>query len=288
MAERQTLAREVSVQGITLHAGVPSRLRLLPAPSNNGIVFRRTDLNGSAPIPALWSNVAETRLGTVLRGEDGATVAVVEHLMASLAGAEIDDCFVELEGPEPPLLDGDALSYLVLIERGGKTANGKRDVINVNRTVEVSSASASARLLPSARSEFYFEIDFPTAVIGQQEFFSPFDRETFRREIAPARTFGFLNEAEQLRSAGYGRGADLTNTLVIDGDKLLNPELQRFPDEFVRHKILDAVGDMKLAGYPVVARFEGRKSSHALNNQLLRALFADSANYRIGAAKGSP
>jgi UDP-3-O-[3-hydroxymyristoyl] N-acetylglucosamine deacetylase len=284
MAARQTLAREVSVQGITLHAGVASLLRMLPAPLGTGIVFLRADLQRSEPIPAVWSNVTETRLGTVLRGPDGASIGVVEHLMAALAGAEIDDCLVEVEGPEPPLLDGDALSYLVLIERGGKTAHGKRDVINVNRTIEVSSGSASAKLLPSATSEFYFEIDFPTAVIRQQQFFSLFDRDTFRREIAPARTFGFLNEAEQLRAAGYGRGADLANTLVIDGDRLLNPELQRFPDEFVRHKILDAVGDLKLAGYPVVARFEGRKSSHALNNQLLRALFADPANYRIAAS----
>jgi UDP-3-O-[3-hydroxymyristoyl] N-acetylglucosamine deacetylase len=281
MAARHTLAREVSVQGITLHAGIPSQLRLLPAKVGTGIVFRRIDLEGSKSIPALWSSVAETRLGTVLRGPDAASVGVVEHLMAALAGAEIDDLIVELEGPEPPFLDGDALSYLTLIERGGKVAHGRRNVINVNRTIEVSSGSGSARLLPSPRSEFYFEIGFPTAVIGRQEFLCAFDRETFRRDIAPARTFGFLNEAERLRAAGYGRGADLTNTLVIEGDALLNPGLQRFPDEFVRHKILDAIGDLKLAGYPVIARFEGRKSSHALNNQLLRALFADSANYRV-------
>jgi UDP-3-O-[3-hydroxymyristoyl] N-acetylglucosamine deacetylase len=150
--------------------------------------------------------------------------------------------------------------------------------------VEVVTASASVKLLPADEQEFYFEIDFPTAVIGRQEFSCILDRETFRREIAPARTFGFLKEAEQLRAAGYGRGADLTNTLVIDGDVLMNAPLQRYKDEFVRHKILDAVGDLKLAGLPVIARFEGRKSSHTLNNQLLRALFADPANYQVGPA----
>src|SRR5262245_3666911 len=175
MSARHTLAREVSVQGVTLHAGVLSQLRLHPVPSGTGIVFRRIDLGGSMPIPALWSNVVETRLGTVLRVPDGATVGVVEHLMAALAGAEIDDCLIEVEGPEPPLLDGDALSYLALIERGGKAAHGKRDVINVNRTIEVSSGSASAKLLPSPRAEFYFEIDFPTAVIGRQKFSCLFD-----------------------------------------------------------------------------------------------------------------
>ncbi len=284
MASRHTLAREVSVQGVTLHAGVPSRLRLLPAASGTGIEFRRADLKGSAPIPALWSNVAETRLGTVLRGPDGSSVGVVEHLMSALAGAEIDDCVVDLEGPEPPLLDGDALSFLVPIEAAGARAQGEREAIRLNRAVKISTASASVKLLPADEAEFYFEIDFPGTVIGRQDFSCAFDREIFRREIAPARTFGFLKEAEQLRAAGYGRGADLTNTLVIDGSALMNPALQRFPDEFVRHKILDAVGDLKLAGLPVIARFEGRKSSHALNNQLLRALFADPANYRIGPA----
>ena len=284
MASRQTLAREVSVQGVTLHSGLPSRLRLLPAEPGTGIVFQRADLKGSAPIPALWSNVAETRLGTVLRGPDGATVGVVEHLMSALAGAEIDDCMVDVEGPEPPILDGDALSFLVAIDEAGTRAQGTREAIRLNRPIEVGSVLAGVKLLPAERAEFTFEIEFPTAIIGRQDFSCVLNRETFRREIAPARTFGFLNEAEQLGAAGFGRGADLTNTLVIDGDTLMNAALQRYKDEFVRHKILDAVGDLKLAGFPVIARFEGRKSSHSLNNQLLRALFADPANYRIGPA----
>jgi UDP-3-O-[3-hydroxymyristoyl] N-acetylglucosamine deacetylase len=283
MGSRHTLAREVSVQGVTLHAGVPSRLRLLPSEPGTGIQFRRVDLDGAAAIPALWSNVSATRLGTVLQGPDGSTVGVVEHLLSALAGAEIDDCVIEVEGPEPPLLDGDALSYLVLIDAAGLHAHATRQVIRLNRPLEVASASGSASLTPANVAEFYFEIDFPSSVIGHQAFSCVFDRETFRREIAPARTFGFLDEAEKLRASGYACGADLTNTLVIDGDVLVNPSLQRFPDEFVRHKILDAVGDLKLADHPIIARFEGRKSSHALNNQLLRALFADPGNYRIAA-----
>ena len=284
MAERHTLAREVSLQGVALHSGVESRLRLRPAAPGEGIVFQRADLKGSAPIPALWSNVTETRLGTVLRGPDGATVGVIEHLMSALSGAEIDDCTIEVEGPEPPILDGDALSFLVAIDEAGTRAQGTREAIRLNHPVDVGSSSASVKLLPAERSEFTFEIEFPTAIIGRQEFSCVLTRETFRREIAPARTFGFLKEAEQLRAAGFGRGADLTNTLVIDGDTLMNASLQRYKDEFVRHKILDAVGDLKLAGLPLIARFEGRKSSHSLNNQLLRALFADPANYRIGPA----
>ncbi len=231
----------------------------------------------------MWSNVAETRLGTVLRGPDGSSVGVVEHLMSALAGAGIDDCTIDVEGPEPPLLDGDALSFLVA-DRCGRYARARHRV-----SLSASTAPSKSDRRPPARS--WCPLPPPSSISRSifrarssdgRNFPAPSIRETFRREIAPARTFGFLKEAEHLRAAGYGRGADLTNTLVIDGDALVNPALQRFPDEFVRHKILDAIGDLKLAGLPVIARFEGRKSSHALNNQLLRALFADPANYRVG------
>lgn len=280
MARRRTLAAEVSAPGVTLHAGVPVHMRLAPATAGTGIVFRRSDLPGTALIPALWTNVSETKLGTVLSGSDGASVGVVEHLLSALSGAGIDDCLVEIDGAEPPVLDGDALSFLKLLDRAGVAEEDRpRETIRVRREVAAGSEAAGARLVPSAQAEFSFEIDFPSRVIGHQHFECVFDAESFRREIAPARTFGFLHEAEQLRAAGYGRGADLRNTLVIDGDRLMNPELQRFPDEFVRHKILDAIGDLKLAGAALIARFEGRRSSHALNNALLRALFADPENY---------
>ena len=281
MANRRTLAREVFAEGVTLHAGVPVHLRLAPAATGTGIQFRRTDIAGAPSIEALWSNVSDARLGTVLGPADGTGVGVVEHLLAALSGAEIDDCLVEVDAPEPPVLDGDALSFLRLVDSAGvRETEGRREVIRVLQEVEVSGGAARARLRPAARAEFAFEIEFASAAIGRQTFQCAFDAETFRREIAPARTFGFLHEAEQLRHAGYGRGADLHNTLVIDGDALMNPELQRFPDEFVRHKILDAVGDLKLAGAPLVARFEGHRSSHALNNALLRVLFADARNFQ--------
>jgi UDP-3-O-[3-hydroxymyristoyl] N-acetylglucosamine deacetylase len=280
MAKRRTLEGEVFADGVTLHAGVPVHMRLSPAPPGDGIVFRRRDVPGSAFIPALWSNVAETRLGTVLKGPDGTSVGVVEHLLSAASGIGIDDCLIEIDGPEPPILDGDALSFVRLFDAAGSSeAAGSRDRIRILREVEVSSGDARASLLPATQAEFFFEIEFPSAAIGRQTFQCPFTEAAFRRDIAPARTFGFLHEATALREAGYGRGADLTNTLVIDGNRLLNPELQRFPDEFVRHKILDAIGDLKLAGAALVGRFEGHRSSHTLNNALLRALFADPANY---------
>src|SRR5579871_577054 len=282
MGKRRTLAREVSASGVTLHAGVPVHMRLLPDAAGTGIRFRRTDIQGSAPVPALWSNVSETRLGTVLTGPDGVSAGVVEHLLAALAGAEVDDCLVELDGPEPPILDGDALSFLSRIEEAGvQERDAPRALIRVLRPVEAESGQSRVALLPASELQFQAEIDFSSAAIGRQEFALAFSPESFRSEIAPARTFGFLHEAEQLRKAGYSRGADLNNTLVIDGDRLMNGELLRFADEFVRHKILDAIGDMKLAGAPLLARYEGRRSSHALNAALLRNLFADAANFEL-------
>jgi len=281
MANRRTLASEVHIKGVTLHAGVPAQLRLRSSPPGSGILFQRADLEGTAPIPALWSCVAETRLGTVLRGADGASVGVVEHLLAALAGAEIDDCLIEIDGPEVPVLAGDALSYLDLIDAAGVQAQGARKTIRVKKEVTAVSGAASAVLLPARTREFFFEIDFKSRAIGRQSFEFTFTPQAFRRDIAPARTFGFFEDAEQLRTAGYGRGADLTNTLVVKADAVMNPELQRFENEFVRHKILDAIGDLALAGAPLLARFEGRKSSHALNNQLLRTLFSDPSNYEL-------
>ncbi|HVZ69330.1 MAG TPA: UDP-3-O-acyl-N-acetylglucosamine deacetylase [Rhizomicrobium sp.] len=278
MSARRTISRPAATQGMALHAGAQVRLTLLPAPAGAGVVFRRIDLGRD--IPARYDRVGETRLGTVIV-EQGAGVGVIEHLMAAVAGAQVDDLIVELDGPEPPILDGDALSYLALIDQAGIAANGgAREIIEVLRPVTVESGEARATLHPSDVFEFDFEIVFPSKAIGRQTFHWPFSAEGFRKEIAPARTFGFLHELDALNKAGLGRGASLENTLAIDGDKVVNAALMRFPDEFVRHKILDALGDLALAGAPLLARFEGVRSGHALNNALLRALFADSANYR--------
>jgi UDP-3-O-[3-hydroxymyristoyl] N-acetylglucosamine deacetylase len=275
---RRTLASDVTVVGTALHAGGRVRMTLSPAAPGTGIVFRRSDLE--ADIPARYDAVSETNLGTVV-SRDGASVGVIEHLMAAAAGAEIDDLLVILDGPEPPILDGDALSYLTLLESAGfKTQTAPRRAIKVLKRVEVAHKDATAALVPADALEYDMEIDFPqTAAIGHQHFHLAFSREAFRREIAPARTFGFLHELDMLRKMNRGHGASLDNTLAIDGDAVVNASLMRFPDEFVRHKILDAVGDMALAGAPLIARFEGRRSGHGLNNALLRALFADGANH---------
>lgn len=279
MTNRRTIASEVSTEGTALHAGGKVRMTLAPGKTGDGVVFRRNDL-GNRALRATYDAVGETRLGTVITGEQGLSVGVIEHLMAAVAGAEIDDLLVALDGPEPPILDGDALSYLALIEKAGiREENAPRRAIRVRKRVEVSHGDAHAALEPADALRFDFEIVFPTAAIGRQVYKFAFSRDGFRREIAPARTFGFMKELETLNRMGLGRGASLDNTLAIDGDKVVNATLMRFSDEFVRHKILDAIGDMALAGAPLIARFEGVKSGHALNNALLRALFADPSNF---------
>ncbi len=275
MTLRRTIAHPVTVSGTALHAGVPVTMTLSPAPCGSGVVFRRADLG--IEIPARYDLVSETRLGTVI-GQGQAKIGVVEHLMAAAAGAEIDDLLVSLDGPEPPILDGDALSYLNLLESAGTAEQDRpRTAIRVLKPVTVECGDAKASLLPDSSLSYSYELSFP--VIGEQYYAFAFSRAGFRAEIAPARTFGFLRELEALNRMDMAKGASLANTLALDDSGVVNRDRQRFGDEFVRHKILDAIGDMALAGAPLIARFEGRKSGHATNNALLRALFADPANY---------
>ena len=275
MTPRRTIARPVTATGTALHAGVPVTMTCAPAASGSGIVFRRSDIG--ADIPARYDQVSETRLGTVI-GQGSAKVGVVEHLMAAAAGLEIDDLLVSLDGPEPPILDGDALSYLDLLEGAGLAEQAeKRTVIKVLKEVTVESGDARASLVPDTALSYAYELSFP--VIGEQYYAFTFSRAGFRAQIAPARTFGFLNELETLNKMDLAKGASLLNTLALDETGVVNRDRQRFADEFVRHKILDAIGDMALAGAPLLARFEGRKSGHATNNALLRKLFSDPAQY---------
>ena len=277
MSRRNTIGREVKVTGTALHAGTVVTMILSPAPAGQGVTFRRD----GAEIPARYDLVAETRLGTVIE-RSGIRVGVIEHLMAALAGAGLDDVNVDLDGPEPPILDGDALSYLLLIEQAGLKAQGEpRRALAVRMPVAVSEDDASAALEPADETLYDFILDYPGSAIGRQEFRFAFSPRNFREMIAPARTFGFMKDLEGLRRMNLARGASLENTLALDENGVIKKERQRFADEFVRHKILDAIGDMALAGAPLKARFHGVKSGHGLNNKLLRVLFADPANYEM-------
>ena len=276
---RRTILNEIKCEGVALHAGSQVHMTLGPARGGSGIVFRRSDLGGRE-IRASWDKVTETKLGTVIADASGMSVGVIEYLMAAVAGAEVDDLAVTLDGPEPPILDGDALSFLDLLEeaRFHESLVVRRGV-RVLKPIKVEREGAFAALEPADDRILEFDIQFDSPAIGKQRLAFVFTPGRFRMEIAPARTFGFLSELDALNKVGLAKGASLENTLAIEGDTIVNAERMRFADEFVRHKILDAMGDLALAGGPLIGRFVGHRSGHALNNALLRTLFADAANF---------
>jgi UDP-3-O-[3-hydroxymyristoyl] N-acetylglucosamine deacetylase len=283
LAPRQTLKAAISCIGHGLHSGADVTLRLVPAEPGAGIVFHRTDLD--VRIPARFDHVNDTRLCTVV-SVGAARVGTIEHLMAALAASGVDDLVIEVDAAELPIFDGSAAPFLFLIESAGVVAHGGlRESLEILRTVRVEQDGAFAELRPHGAGGAGFElslaIEFAAPAIGAQAYSFTLTAESFAAEIAAARTFAQAAEIEALRKVGLARGGSLENAIVVDGANILNPEGLRFADEFVRHKLLDVVGDLALAGAPICGRFVGSKTGHALNNQLLRAVFADQANYRL-------
>jgi UDP-3-O-[3-hydroxymyristoyl] N-acetylglucosamine deacetylase len=285
-AFQTTLARPARLAGVGIHGGLPVNLALLPAPAGSGIVFVRTDEGEDRrDIPALADRVCDTRLATVIGNAAGTTVSTVEHLMAAFAGMGVDNARVELDGPEMPILDGSAADFAAAIEAAGVTElDAPRQFIQILERVEVDGPGKRAALAPAERFELDVEIIFDAPAIGRQRLDLAVDPASFRAEIAPARTFGFIAEVDQLRAMGLGRGASLENTIVVDGDRVLNPETMHRPDDFVRHKALDALGDLALAGHPILGRYEASCSGHALNNALVRALLGRPQAWRMTTA----
>lgn len=286
---RRTLRSAIGCVGVGLHSGRRVHLKLHPAGSGTGIVFRRSDLGG-IEIPARYDLVGDTRLCTALVHPENpaARVGTVEHVMAALVGGGIDDAVVELDGPEVPILDGSAAPFTFLIECAGTTAQvGVLEVVEVLRPIRVQDGegpgAAFVELLPNGgeRMEATLEIDFPGTAIGHQALSLRITPHGFRSLLADARTFTLAEEIARLRAAGLAQGGSLANAIVVDGPMVVNPGGLRRPDEFVRHKLLDVVGDLALAGAPIRGNFNGRKSGHALNNRLLRALFADAGAWRL-------
>ena len=282
VAVQCTVRAPIGCVGVGVHSGATVAVRLVPAPVGHGIVFLRTDLG--LRIPALFDSVADTRLCTVLAA-GGARVGTVEHLMAALRAAGIDNLLIEVDGAELPILDGSAEPWLFLLDCAGIAAStAPRGVIEVLRTVRVAEGDSFAELRPRTGGEgleMALAIEFAAGAIGAQALNFTLTESGFRQELASARTFAQRAEIEGLQRAGLARGGSLDNAIVVDGDHVLNPGGLRMADEFVRHKLLDAVGDLALAGAPLQGRFVGRKSGHALNNRVLHALFADPANWRL-------
>jgi UDP-3-O-[3-hydroxymyristoyl] N-acetylglucosamine deacetylase len=284
-AWQRTLKAAIGCVGIGLHTGRRVSLTLRPAHPEHGIVFRRTDL--SRDIPALWDRVVDTRLSTVVGDERWASarVGTVEHLMAALSTAGIDNALIELDGPEVPALDGSAAPFVFLIDCAGSVDQAApRAVIAVRRTVRVSDGDSYVELQPAVPGmdglDMALTIDFSAEAIGRQALALRLTPDSFRHELAAARTFALMEEVDQLRAAGLALGGSLENAVVVDGHRVLNPGGLRMSDEFARHKLLDAVGDLALAGAPLVGRYIAHRPGHSLNNRLLRTLMADPSAWR--------
>ena len=286
---RKTLKASIGCVGEGLHSGRRMSLTMHPAAAGAGIQFRRTDLG--VDIPARFDFVTDTRLCTTIAAPNApqARIGTIEHIMAALAGAGIDDAIIEVDGPEIPILDGSAAPFLFLIDCAGiATSAAPRQMIEVLRPVRVEDAQgAFAELRPNGEVAFdaALEIDYPNTAIGHQSLHLRLTPEAFRANLSDSRTFGLAEDVARLHEAGLALGGSLENAVVVDGMTIMNPGGLRHADEFIRHKMLDVVGDLALAGAPLRAHFTGSRSGHALNNQLLRALFADVSAWRwVGGA----
>ena len=282
-AFQHTLISRSACDGVGLHSGEAVRLSIRPAPENAGIVFFRTDITDrDNRVPVSAEAVFRTVLHTEIQNAAGVGVSTIEHLMAAFAALGVDNAIVELDRAELPIMDGSSLEFVRLIERAGlRRQAAPRRYMEITRRVEVRDGAKLAAIEPSPVFEVDFAIDFAAACIGRQRVALTVDAASFRRELMMCRTFGFAADVHALRSLGLARGGGMHNAVVVDGDRVLNPEGLRFPDEFVRHKALDAVGDLYVLGMPVLGRFEARLAGHAINNQLARAVSATPAAWQV-------
>jgi UDP-3-O-[3-hydroxymyristoyl] N-acetylglucosamine deacetylase len=281
MLRQRTLKSSIAASGVGLHTGKKVRITLRPAPVDAGIVFRRIDLKDGVDLPALAQMVGETRLSSCLvQGE--ARVYTVEHLMSALGGLGVDNAYIDIDAEEVPIMDGSAAPFVLLVQQAGLVEQAApKQFARVLRTVEVKDGDKWARLDPYEGYRLSFSIDFKHPVIDRstQAVTIDFAQTSYLKEISRARTFGFMQDVENLRENGLALGGGLDNAVVLDEYRVLNAEGLRFADEFIRHKLLDAVGDLYLLGRPLLGAFSAHKSGHALNNRLLRALLADATAY---------
>lgn len=278
--KQRTLARPVNITGVGLHSGERVRLSLYPAAENSGIVFRRTDLSGKqgAAFALNPSLINDTRLSSTIITDDGVRVGTIEHIMSALAAYGIDNVLIELNAPEIPIMDGSSLPFIYLLQDAGvcdQTADKR--FLRIKKTVAINEPDKWVCFEPYNGFKISLTIDFDHPVFNRssQTLSIDFAGQSYIDEIARARTFGFMQEVELMRSHNLGLGGNLNNAVVIDDEDVLNPEGLRYEDEFVRHKILDAIGDLYIAGHPIIGAFTGYKSGHAINNKLLRQLLAD-------------
>jgi len=274
-----TIKKSVELVGIGLHKGSPVKLRLEPMESNSGIVFYRSDV--SVSIPLVPENVVDTKMATVI-GKNGHVISTIEHLLSAVYAYGIDNLRVIVDADEVPVMDGSSASYCMLLDEAEVIQlDVPKKIMRIKKEIEVQEGEKYVKLSPAPDLQYDFTIKFPHPVIQKQEFVLKFTKESYKKEISRARTFGFLHEVQYLRSKGLALGGSLENAIVLDEKKILNPEGLRFEDEFVRHKILDAIGDMSLIGMNFIGNYEALAGSHDLNHKLTLALLADKENYEV-------
>lgn len=280
---QKTIKKPISFAGVGLHTGCHVKARIVPAGKDTGISFVRKDLPGTPPIQALAKNVVSTAHATTL-GADGATVSTVEHIMAAFYGLGVDNAVVELYGPEVPVLDGSAARFIEMIDEAGlRSFKKKKKFIVIKKPIKISDGDKMIHLLPSDDMEFSvdYSIDFSHPFLGAQSFYSLFSRDVFTKEVARARTFGFLRDVEAMRASGLAKGGSLSNAVVIGDDEIINKDGLRYPDEFVRHKVLDVMGDISLAGAPIIGHLKAHRAGHGLNYLLVEKLLKNPGKWEL-------
>jgi UDP-3-O-[3-hydroxymyristoyl] N-acetylglucosamine deacetylase len=279
---QHTVKSPIEMSGIGLHSGKTVSLRILPAAADHGVVFKRVDMEeGKNIVPATHDRVVDTRLCTMIANEYGAKIGTIEHLMAALRGCGIDNAMIELDAAEVPVMDGSSKLFVEAIDATGTKAQSKpRRAIKILKDITVKDGDKMVRLSPSNVPVYAGRIEFPHASIGSQEYSLKLVNGNFRHDVSDCRTFGFFKEAEMLRAAGLGLGGSFDNAIILNDEGVMNPDGLRCTDEFVRHKILDAVGDLSLGGY-IIGKYDGFKAGHALNNAILHALYADASAWTV-------
>ncbi|TKB51276.1 UDP-3-O-acyl-N-acetylglucosamine deacetylase [Ferrimonas sediminicola] len=284
MSKQRTLQRPVQATGVGLHSGDKVTLSINPAPVGTGIVFRRTDLTPVAEIPASAALVRETTLCTGLVSDEGHRIATVEHLMSALAGLGVDNAIIEVDAPEIPIMDGSASPFVFLLQTAGLVEQpASKQYLRIRKPIRVEEGDKWAEFRPHNGFKLNFAIDFdhPEIARSQQKMVMEFSSAEYIKQVSRARTFGFMRDIEYLRANNLALGGSMENAVVLDEFRILNPDGLRVENEFVKHKILDAVGDLYLGGYAILGEFTAFKSGHALNNQLIRAVLADQEAWEL-------
>ena len=283
LIKQKTIRKEVSFEGTAVHSGLKSKVKLLPAESNNGIVFVRKDIKKKNIIKASWYNVSNTKLCTTISNKFGVSVSTIEHLMSAISALQIDNLKIEISGPEVPILDGSSKVFFEKISDIGVVSQEEnKQFIKILKKISVKNGTSQASLSPSKNNfDISYKLNYSHPLIKKKKYSININKNNYKNEISLARTFGFIEEYKKLKKAGLAKGASLNNCIVLNGKKILNKTGLRYKNEFIRHKILDVIGDLHLSGYSILGHFKGEKSGHKTNNELLKKIFSDKSSFTL-------